>query len=77
MSDTPTSDDSAPPGELKTTLLEFPCDFPIKIMGKTQPGFAQTILDVVRRHAPRPDRLSEAPRRLARLTAPRPDRPGA
>ena len=52
MSDTPESDDGAKPEELKTTLLEFPCDFPIKIMGKTQPGFAQTILEVVRRHAP-------------------------
>ena len=36
----------------KDSLIDYPCDFPIKIMGKTQPGFAQTILDVVRRHAP-------------------------
>jgi hypothetical protein len=34
------------------TLLEFPCDFPLKIMGKTQDGFAQTIVAVVLRHAP-------------------------
>jgi putative lipoic acid-binding regulatory protein len=34
------------------SLLAFPCDFPIKIMGQTQPGFAQAILDVVLRHAP-------------------------
>ncbi|MCX7140088.1 MAG: DUF493 domain-containing protein [Proteobacteria bacterium] len=34
------------------TLLAFPCDFPIKIMGQTQPGFAQAIMDVVLRHAP-------------------------
>jgi len=34
------------------TLLEFPCDFPLKIMGKRQDHFAQTIADVVLRHAP-------------------------
>ena len=33
-------------------LVVYPCDFPIKILGHTQTGFAQTILDVVRRHAP-------------------------
>ena len=35
-----------------TSALEFPCAFPIKIMGRTQTGFAQSILDVVRKHAP-------------------------
>jgi hypothetical protein len=39
------------PGEPES-LLAFPCDFPIKIMGLTQPGFAQAIMDVVLRHAP-------------------------
>lgn len=34
------------------TLLEFPCDFPLKIMGASQPGFAQTVVAVVLRHAP-------------------------
>jgi uncharacterized protein len=34
------------------SLLAFPCDFPIKIMGQTQPGFAQAVLGVVLRHAP-------------------------
>ena len=34
------------------TLIEYPCDFPIKIMGRTTPGFAQTIVELVRRHAP-------------------------
>lgn len=34
------------------TLLEFPCDFPIKIMGAAHEGFAQAILEVVLRHAP-------------------------
>ncbi len=34
------------------SLLAFPCDFPIKVMGRKQPGFAQEVMDVVLRHAP-------------------------
>jgi putative lipoic acid-binding regulatory protein len=34
------------------TLLEFPCDFPLKIMGATDVGFAQAIVEVVLKHAP-------------------------
>lgn len=35
-----------------TSLLEFPCDFPIKVMGETCDGFADAILAVVLHHAP-------------------------
>jgi putative lipoic acid-binding regulatory protein len=38
--------------ELAAPVLAFPCEFPIKIMGKTQAGFAQAVMEVVRRHAP-------------------------
>jgi uncharacterized protein len=34
------------------TLIEFPCNFPLKVMGKAIDGFAQTIADVVLKHAP-------------------------
>ncbi len=34
------------------SVLAFPCEFPIKVMGRTQKGFAQAILEVVTRHAP-------------------------
>jgi putative lipoic acid-binding regulatory protein len=34
------------------TLIEFPCDFPIKVMGAARDGFAQAIADVVLKHAP-------------------------
>jgi putative lipoic acid-binding regulatory protein len=34
------------------SLLEFPCDFPVKVMGAAVEGFAQTMADVVCRHAP-------------------------
>jgi putative lipoic acid-binding regulatory protein len=34
------------------TLLTFPTDFPIKIMGARVDGFAQAVIEVVLRHAP-------------------------
>lgn len=34
------------------SLIEYPCDFPIKIMGKSQQGFTQAVLDIVNHHAP-------------------------
>ena len=34
------------------TLLEFPCAFPLKIMGLASEQLAQAVLDVVLRHAP-------------------------
>lgn len=34
------------------TLLEFPCAFPLKIMGETRDGFAEEIQRVVYIHAP-------------------------
>jgi hypothetical protein len=38
--------------EERESALTFPCTFPIKIMGRTQDGFAQSVADVVCRHAP-------------------------
>jgi len=34
------------------TLLEFPCAFPLKIMGKAQDSLADTVLEIVTRHDP-------------------------
>ena len=34
------------------SLLKFPTEFPIKVMGRTQDGFAQAIVTVVQKHAP-------------------------
>ncbi len=34
------------------SLLTFPVDFPIKVMGRTQPGFAQAMLQIVQTQAP-------------------------
>lgn len=40
---------AAPPVD---SLIEYPSAFPIKVMGPTQPGFAQAVVAVVLRHAP-------------------------
>lgn len=34
------------------SLITYPCDFPIKIMGVTQESFAQTMVELVRLHDP-------------------------
>ena len=36
----------------EATLIEYPCDFPLKIVGHAQPGYAQSILETVQKHAP-------------------------
>lgn len=48
------------------SLLEFPCEFPIKVMGRSQEGFAQAVLEVVLRHAPDFDAASIAMRPSAK-----------
>ena len=34
------------------SLLAFPCEFPMKIMGRREGGFAQGVMEIVLRHAP-------------------------
>lgn len=34
------------------SLIEYPCDFPLKIMGQKQPGFTSAVVEIVRRHDP-------------------------
>lgn len=34
------------------TLLEFPCQFPIKVMGPATDEFEYTVVTIVRRHVP-------------------------
>jgi hypothetical protein len=36
----------------RETLLEFPCDFPIKIVGEMRDDFLQVVTEIVVRHAP-------------------------
>ena len=37
---------------LEATLLEYPCEFPLKVLGHSRAGFAQAVLEIVKRHAP-------------------------
>ena len=37
---------------IEISLIEYPCAFPIKIMGKNQAGFAQAMMQIVMHHAP-------------------------
>lgn len=41
-----------PVGSGAETLLEFPCDFPLKIMGLAQDNLAQEVLGVIHKFAP-------------------------
>jgi uncharacterized protein len=36
----------------RDSLIEYPCDFPLKIFGETQPDFAQAVAAIVLAHAP-------------------------
>ena len=36
----------------KTTALSFPCRFPIKIIGKTDPLFEGEVMRIIRTHVP-------------------------
>lgn len=38
--------------EERKELLQFPCAFPLKIMGAAEASFAQTVLEIVLRHDP-------------------------
>lgn len=33
-------------------VLAFPCQFPIKVMGRKEQGFAQEVMEIVLKHAP-------------------------
>jgi putative lipoic acid-binding regulatory protein len=37
---------------LTDSLIEYPCDFPIKVLGLWHQGFAQTVAEVVMRYDP-------------------------
>ena len=37
---------------LTDSLIDYPCDFPIKVFGLSQQGFAQAVTEVVTRHDP-------------------------
>mgnify|MGYP001352646044 CR=1 FL=1 len=38
--------------EPRESLLRFPCVFPIKVVGRREDGYAQTVSEIVLKHAP-------------------------
>ncbi|MBL78951.1 MAG: hypothetical protein CMH70_02770 [Nitrosomonadaceae bacterium] len=34
------------------SFISYPCEFPIKVMGKNEKGFTESILRIVNRHIP-------------------------
>ncbi|MEZ5564619.1 MAG: DUF493 domain-containing protein [Gammaproteobacteria bacterium] len=53
------------------SLLEFPCSFPLKVMGNNQPDFEQFVVEIVRTHTGSTtlDQVSSRPSRNARYLA--------
>ena len=47
LSEQEMNDEQTPPEQ----LLEFPCSFPIKTMGKDENGFQDTVIGIVEKHA--------------------------
>ncbi|NEX17422.1 MAG: DUF493 domain-containing protein [Halochromatium sp.] len=42
--------------EQDETLLQFPCRFPIKAMGRTEAGIETILIEIIERHAPESSR---------------------
>lgn len=55
----PTSESSS------DSLFEFPCDFPLKVMGRHAPEFRAVVIAIVEKHAGPvdPERIEERPSR--------------
>ena len=57
--------------EEQESLIKYPCDFPIKVMGFSHPDFARTIGSAVRELAPDfdPESITTAPSKTGKYTA--------
>ncbi len=38
--------------EQEPPKIEFPCEYPVKVLGRQQPDFERAVMDVFERHAP-------------------------
>lgn len=38
--------------EHRESAIEFPCEFPVKIMGRANPDFVIRVVEIVREHVP-------------------------
>jgi uncharacterized protein len=52
-------------------LFEFPCEFPLKIMGKSEEDFKEIVLAIIRRHDPdlKEDTLTQRASRGGKYTS--------
>lgn len=57
-------------GETKE-LLDFPCEYPLKVMGRTGNAFEQAVLEILRQHIPDldPSRISSRESRKGKYTS--------
>ena len=48
---------------MSETLFEFPCEFPLKVMGRRSDEFRSLVLDIVQKHAGpiAPEQIEERP----------------
>ena len=55
----------------KKSLIEFPCTFPVKVMGAVHPEFENAILETVKPHAPdiEPQHITTRPSSKGNYTA--------
>ena len=55
----------------KDTLLQFPCQFPIKVMGRQESKFRETVVEIVARHtqAVAEEYVSEQPSRAGNFVS--------
>jgi len=55
----------------KDTLLQFPCRFPIKVMGRQESKFRETVVEIVSRHtqAVAEESVSEQPSRAGNFVS--------
>ncbi len=51
--------------------IEFPCDYPIKVVGDAAPDFRELVIDIVSSHAPEmdPTAVTERQSRNGRFTS--------
>jgi putative lipoic acid-binding regulatory protein len=51
--------------EEDSVTIEFPCEYPVKVMGRNVDNFSDVILEIIRRHAPdlRDENISFRPSR--------------
>jgi uncharacterized protein len=48
----PNNERTGESGPEQHSVIEYPVDFPLKIMGRSEPGFVRNVVEIVHKHAP-------------------------